>query len=146
MRIFSKETDRIPELPLAPATAYRLAGQPPEFDGPQKLRVGPDYLHGCRIIRRWAVSDTDVTPARQLLTSTNTYGDRGLGARCYFPGFAFTFGAGAAAVDVLVCLECRWVVFHFGGQSVSLVPTDDGLARLREIYQTTIEKGPIHPS
>jgi hypothetical protein len=85
------------------------------------------------------VTDSDVVGARALLTSTKTYGDRGMAARCYFPGFAFTFGDSTLAVDALVCLECRWVVFHFGGQSISLVPTDDGLARLREIYQTLIE-------
>jgi hypothetical protein len=90
------------------------------------------------------VSDSDVAAVRELLTNTKTYGDRGQGARCYFPGFAFTFGEGTAAVDVLVCLECRWVVFHSGGQSVSVVPTDDGLARLRGIYQTLIESVPTH--
>jgi hypothetical protein len=139
-----KDTDGIPDLPLGDTTAYRLAGQHPEFEGPQKLRVGPDYLHGCRIVRRWAAHARDVVATRELLMSIKTYGDRGMGARCYFPGFAFTFGEGTEAVDALVCLECRWVVFHFGGQSVSVVPTDDGLARLRNIYQAVIEKAPTH--
>ena len=142
MRNFVKDADRIPELPLDHATAYRLGGQHPEYEGPQKLRVGPDYLHGCRIVRRWTVPDADVATARELIINIKTYGDRGMGDRCYFPGFAFTFGESTAAVDVLVCLECRWVVFHFGGESVSEAPTDDGLARLREIYQTVIEKAP----
>ena len=141
MRIFLKDTDTIPELPSGPATAYRLAGQHPEYEAPQRLRVGPDHLHGCRILRRWPVADNDMVAARELLMSTKTYGDRGLGARCYFPGFAFTFGETAGGVDVLVCLECHWVVFHSGAQSVSVVPTDGGLARLREVYETLIERG-----
>jgi hypothetical protein len=140
MRIFFKDTDTIPDLPLGHTMAYRLAGQHPEYDGPHKLRVGPDYLHGCRIVSRSLMTEGVVVAARDLLTSIKTYGDRAMGARCYFPGFAFSFGAGTAKVDVLVCLECRWVVFHFGGQSVSVAPTDDGLARLREIYQTLIER------
>ena len=116
MKIFFKDTDRLPALPSGHTTAYRLAGQHPEYEGPNKIRVSPEHLHGCRIVRRWSVLDSDVMAARELLASIKTYGDRGMGARCYFPGFAFTFGDGIAAVDVLVCLECRWVVFHSGGQ------------------------------
>ena len=124
------------------AHSYRLTGQHPEYEGPDKLRVGSDYLHGYRIVRRWPVSDSDVAGARGLLTSVKTYGDRGLGARCFFPGFAFTFGDGTAVVDVMICLECRWVIFHFGGRSMSVAPTDDGLVRLREIYQKLIASVP----
>ena len=86
------------------------------------------------------MSDADVAAARELITNIKTYGDRSLGMRCYFPGFAFTFGQGPAAVDVLVCLECHWVVLHSGEQSVSLVPTNDGLAQLKRIYETLIKK------
>ncbi|MEW6306862.1 MAG: hypothetical protein AB1705_25640 [Verrucomicrobiota bacterium] len=143
MGIFSKNTDQIPELPRGLTTAYCLAGKHPEYEGPNKLRTGPDYLHGCLVIRRWAVSETDIATARDLLMSPKTYGDRGLGARCYFPGFAFTFGQNQSAIDALVCLECRWVVFHLGEQSVAFAPTDDGLARLRKIYETVIQKGQI---
>jgi hypothetical protein len=144
MRIFFKDTDRIPDLPLGLTAVYRLAGQHPEYEAPHRLRVGSEFLHGCRVIQRWTVPGTDVATVRELLMNIKTYGDRGMGARCYFPGFAFTFGQSTATVDVLVCLECRWVVFHFGEQSVSIAPTDNGLARLREIYQTVIEKVPTH--
>ena len=88
MKIFAK--DKIPELPLGRTTAYRLIGQHPEYEGAHKLRVG--YLHGCRIVRRWTVSDRNIAAKRELLTNIQTYGDRAKGARCYFPGFAFTFG------------------------------------------------------
>src|SRR5262245_58261966 len=142
MRIFFKDTDRIPELPTGHATAYRLAGQPPEFEGPHKVRVGSDYLHGCRIIQRWTISETDVAAAHALFASTKTYGDLCMGVRCYFPGFGFTFGEGKLAVDVLVCLKCRWVAFHWGGQSISVAPSDSGLACLQETYQTLIERVP----
>lgn len=142
MQIFQKDTDRIPELPLGDITAYQLTCEGPEYEGPYELRVSDDHLHGCRILRRWIVPESDLSAARELLSSIKTYGHWGLGLKCYFPGFAFTFGESPSALDVLVCLDCRWVVFHQGSQSVSLAPTDQGLARLREIYQTVIEKAP----
>ena len=139
MRVFIRESDQIPEFPSAPATGHRLAGQHPEYEGPGKLRVGPEYLHGCRIVSRFTVPDEAAASARELLISINTYGDRGRGARCYFPGFGLTYGESAAAVDILVCLECNWVVFHSGGQSISLAPTVAGLKQLREIYRTLVQ-------
>ena len=139
MRIFLNNTDTIPELPSGHTTAYKLAGHSPEYDDSSKLRVSPDHLHGCRIVRRWTAADTDVAAVRDLLVNIKTYGSFGHGAMCYYPGFAFTFGQGAAVVDVLVCLQCHWVVFHLGEKSVQVAPTAVGLTHLEKIYQTLIE-------
>lgn len=61
----------------------------------------------------------------------HTYGDRGKAARCFNPGMGFSFDV----INVLVCLHCRWVIFYRKGESVDVVPSDEGLKSLIAVYE-----------
>jgi hypothetical protein len=135
MGIFLNPDDTIPALSPGSTISYQLVGEPPEHDSAGQVRVGEGFLHGCRTLQRRPLSDSVAEPIRTLLATVETYGDRGMAARCFFPGFAFTFGQDQDAVDVLVCLECRWVYFYSRGMlAVTVVPTDRGLLQLEAVY------------
>ena len=103
----------LPVLVSAGAFVHKIAGSFPEYEvEPRILREGDGYLKGCRVLETSALSTADTESIIAVLTNPNSYGDRGMGARCFFPGLAFSFGTDEENVHVQVCLECSWVVFH----------------------------------
>ena len=134
--IFATAGESIPGLPSSTAWVHRLAGLPLEYVvEPRVLRDADGYIKGGKIEKSAPLLPTDVAEVIEALTSTSNYGDRGMGARCFFPGFAFTFGEAPHKVDVLVCLECSWVAFYSLQGEQWLVPNEFGEAKLRALYE-----------
>ncbi len=137
--IFAKHGESFPNIPRGPAWVHRLAGLPPEFAvEPRVLRDGAGYIMGGKIESTAPLNEADAAEVIEVLTDANTYGDRGMGARCFFPGFAFSFGEAQGKIDVLVCLECSWVVFYSPQGEQWLVPNQSGEATLRAIYERLV--------
>ena len=129
----------LPSLAPVGALFHRLSGALPEYEvEPRVLLEGNGYIKGCKVVHTTALSPTDAEGIIEILLNDNSYGDRGMGSRCFFPGFAFTFGATAEQAHVQVCLECSWVVFHTAAGSQSFVPSPTGEARLKAVYERLI--------
>ena len=130
---------KIPTLSPESSLIHALAGSPPEYVvEPRVLVEGDGYIKGCRVTGTHLLSPSDAAQVISVLTDPASYGDRGMGARCFFPGFAFTFGADSSQTKVLVCLECSWVVFYSSGTELSLVPSPAGATALRAIYEALL--------
>lgn len=132
--VFKRPGDTFPAL-LQPARFYTLAGTPLEYSAPTVLRETSGYLKGCKVQSESSLPSVETQSAIVLLTNAASYGDRGFGARCFFPGFAIAFGEGDNRVIVQVCLECSWVVFHSSSVEQWLVPSDAGVSGLRRLYE-----------
>lgn len=128
--------EALPSLAATHARFHKLAGSFPEYEPEAPvLREGNGYLKGCRVEATAVLAHEDRDHVIQVLLDPASYGDPGMGARCFFPGFAFSFGDGANEVHVQVCLECFWVVFHSASGTQRCVPSAAGSARLRALYE-----------
>ena len=137
--IFATDSEDFPPLPATDSFVHRLAGLPPEYlVEPRVLLEKDGYVKGAKIEQTKPLSPANLATVKQVLTDRSNYGDRGMGARCFFPGFAFTFGAGSAQVEVLICLECSWVVFHSSSAEQWLVPSESGETKLRALYEQLV--------
>jgi hypothetical protein len=134
--IFGRDGESFPRLNHDSSTVFRLAGGSPEYlPETRLLRKGPNHLQGCRILATNAlVADVAKEIASIVLNERHYDPDRN-GARCYFPGFGFRFGSGDECVEILICLECSWVVFHSSSGQQSLVPNRRGISVLRHLYE-----------
>lgn len=72
-------------------------------------------LLGYIVLQQAPMSADDERLISAMLAAPGVYDDDGDMARCFFPGLALRFGCGDDAVQVLVCLECRRVVFERAG-------------------------------
>jgi hypothetical protein len=134
--IFATDSEDFPALPATESFVHRLAGLPLEYlVEPRVLLEKDGYVKGGRIEQTSPLSPANLANVKEVLTDRSNYGDRGMGARCFFPGFAFTFGSGPSQVEVLVCLECAWVVFYSAGAEQWLVPSESGQTKLRALYE-----------
>lgn len=137
--IFAKAEEGFPSIPCAGAWVHKLAGLPPEYVvEPRVLRDESGYIKGGKIENSAPLPQAIISQVIQVLTTEAHYGDRGMGARCFFPGFAFLFGDGAERVEVLVCLECSWVVFHSRAGEQWLVPNQLGESKLKALYERLV--------
>jgi hypothetical protein len=137
--IFATDSEDFPALPAMESFVHRLAGLPPEYlVEPRVLLEKDGYIKGGKIEQTKPLSVADLANIKQVLTDRSNYGDRGMGARCFFPGFAFTFGSGSSQVEVLVCLECSWVVFYSANAVQWLVPSESGETKLRAMYEQLV--------
>jgi hypothetical protein len=126
----------IPLLNSSEAFIHQLAGGFPEYVGePRTLLEGAGYVKGCKVLQTSPLSTADATHIIKVLTEPENYGDPGMGARCFFPGFALSFSGGMELVHVQVCLECSWIVFHMNSSRLSFVPSEQGERQLRAIYE-----------
>jgi hypothetical protein len=133
--IFDKPEESFPLIPTTNAFFYLLAGTWLEYVvEPRILRDGDGYIKGGKIEKSSLLTEAEITEVSEVLTNQANYGDRGMGSRCFFPGFAFTFGEGAARVEVLICLECSWVAFFTSHTEQWLVPNDLGSSQLLALY------------
>jgi hypothetical protein len=133
--IFAAAGEQIPNLPSSPAWVHKLAGLPLEYIvEPRVLRDGDGYVKGGKIGKTAPLSAADAAEIIGVLASHSSYGDRDMGARCFFPGFAFTFGERPQRVEVMVCLECSWVAFYSPQGEQWLVPGSLGEAKLKALY------------
>jgi hypothetical protein len=134
--IFATKNETFPFFPVGRVSAHRLAGESPEYENaPRALLENSDYIKGCLIEHSVTLVPEDVAAIISILADHSSYGERGRGSRCFFPGLALTFADEARTVDVLVCLECSWVVFYSAFGEQWLVPSQSGEKRLRSIYE-----------
>jgi hypothetical protein len=115
-------------LPPGPLVAHRLNG---DYD----FRGGasqPGELRSVRILDTKPLTDEQSIRLRATLTASASFG--GEGARCFIPGLGFTVGAGAEAIEILVCLECYWAYFFLGETRVVEALSEAGRRQLAEIY------------
>jgi hypothetical protein len=92
-------------LPLGPFVAHRLNGHY-DFHGRASQ---PGELRSVRILESKPLTDEQSTRLRATFTTAASFGGEGM--RCFIPGVGFTVGAGADAVEILVCLRCYWHIF-----------------------------------
>ena len=129
----------LPALNSSGAFIHKLSGSPPEYQlEPRLLLEGSGYMKGCKVLETSGLSAEDSAQIVAILSTAESYGDQDMGARCFFPGFAFSFGTGEQLVHVQVCLECSWVVFHSNASSQSFVPSAKGETQLRAVYERLV--------
>lgn len=134
--IFGREGGAFPELDWSHVVLHRLPGRSAEWDPETNAVVKRDgYLHGFKLERTIPLTDDVAQAFGKRLVSSANYDPGRDGARCFFPGMAFSFGAGSGLVDVVICLECSWVVFHANGERFSLVPIQAFEVELRALYE-----------
>ncbi|MDR0258658.1 MAG: hypothetical protein LBI76_02545 [Comamonas sp.] len=130
-----------PNMARSPAWVYRLSGMPLEYGAtPKDLLEGQGYLKGAKVEASSELKSTTALEVAAAFANLSNYGDRGMGGRCFFPGFAFSFGEDAQKVEVLVCLECNWVGFFWNGRDLWLAPSENGLTQFRKIYNELVER------
>jgi hypothetical protein len=115
-------------LPAGELLAHRLDGS---FDFCE-CSSQPGFLRSSRILDSKQLSDEQGTRIRTLLVSKGSYG--GEGARCFIPGFGFTIGSGADAMEILICLQCHWIYFFRGETQMVEALSDRGRRLLTEVY------------
>lgn len=95
------------EFPAGAVAAYRLDG-----DHTTGSNVGED-LHGWPILQRRGIDESMQAKVRAAIGDWKNY-ERTMegGYACFDPRLAFRVGEKEEAVDVLICLECRWVYFY----------------------------------
>ncbi len=134
--IFGREGGAFPELDLSHVAAHRLPGRSAEWDQEANAVVKRDgYLHGFKVERTILLTHEVAHVLAAKLVSPANYDPGRDGARCFFPGMAFSFGEGSGVVDVVICLECSWVAFHANGEEFSLVPIHAFEVELRALYE-----------
>ena len=134
--IFRNVGECFPSIGQGEAQAFLFAGLPPEglnIDSPLEAE---GYVKGCKVIESKQMHAAFAeSVASILLDSSNYLADPvANGARCFYPGFGFSFGREPQAVEVLVCLECWWVVFYSSAGAVWVAANSVGLAKLQAVH------------
>lgn len=131
----------LPLLQSVPAFFHQLPGAPAQRAEaePYALCEGNGYIKGCKVLNTVALAQEEVREIIQILHAQDSYGDPYMGARCFLPGFAFTFGSGPEQVHIQICLKCSWFVFHAKSGCLHLVPSERGKNLMRTIYQRHVQ-------
>jgi|SRR5215468_6502064 len=115
-------------LPPGPIVAHRLNGNY-DFRGSASQ---PGELRSVRILDTKPLTDEQSTRLRATFAAAASFG--GDGMRCFIPGVGFTVGAGAEAIEILVCLRCYWAYFFRGETRMVEALSEAGHRQFAEIY------------
>jgi len=101
--------DRRPVYAFPPSrtNAYKLEGYRLTYTG------SAEQLHGWPILQRRDIDESTQAKVRATIGDWKNYErttERGYA--CFDPRLAFRIGENEDAIDVLICLECRWVYFY----------------------------------
>lgn len=77
---------------------------------------------------------------RALLVDPKTYDERAI--KCFEPGMGFRFKDGADESDLVICLSCRAIHAHKGTETKYWLLGEEGVARLRKIYDAQVPAEP----
>ena len=115
-------------LPPGSLVAHRLNGHY-DFRGGASQ---PGELRSARILESRPLTDEQSTRLRTILTAKASFGGEGM--RCFIPGVGFTVGSGAAAIEILVCLQCYWAYLFRGKIRMVEALSEVGHGQIAEMY------------
>ncbi len=92
-----------------------------------------ERLYGSKILAECDVEKDDRKATTDTLFNLSNYGSPG--ANCFWPGLQLEFVNGSESVEVLVCLECRWIRLCHQKKPESRALNLDGIEAFGAIFK-----------